>query len=178
MRTSTLTKGKTMNRLVNRLIGKIRKALVRAYARRVVERDPEILVAYAANGALEVARFMPRTRQVVVDIPLGLPRWLGGGACTVKFTAYSTPTARFATAARSRTASSAWRNARRSSPKGAGNRRLGRRGGSRARPAARGGRRVTRRDWPRMPDGDRFHQPGIPGSRADRGFLFSAHGLS
>lgn len=75
---------------MNGLMGKIRKALVRAYARRVIERDPEILVAHAANDALKVARFMPRTRQIVVDIPLGLPWWLGGGACTVKFTAYST----------------------------------------------------------------------------------------
>ena len=33
---------------------------------------------------------MPRTRQIVVDIPPGLPRWLGGGECTAKFTAYST----------------------------------------------------------------------------------------
>lgn len=75
---------------MNGLIGRIRKALVRAYARSVIEGDPEILVAHAANDTLKVARLMPRTRQIVVDIPLGLPWWLGGGACTAKFTAYST----------------------------------------------------------------------------------------
>lgn len=71
------------------LVLKIRKAIVRRYVIREVAMDLPMLVTDAANAALKVSRFNSRTRQIIVEVPVLLPWWLGGHGAHARFCIYS-----------------------------------------------------------------------------------------
>lgn len=74
---------------IKELALKIRKAVVRHYVLRELKMDLPMLVTNAAFAALKVARFNSRTRQVIVEVPVLLPWWLGGRGAHARFCIYS-----------------------------------------------------------------------------------------